>query len=39
MLEGVIEKKAGNQFAPMGKLKMIYYIDDLNMPQKDIYDT
>ena len=34
-----IEKKTGKQFGPPGKLKLIYFIDDMNMPQLDVYDT
>jgi dynein heavy chain len=39
MLEAPLEKKAGRQFGPLAKLNMIYYIDDLNMPQLDPYNT
>jgi dynein heavy chain len=38
-LEQTLEKKAGKQFGPPGKVKLIYFIDDLNMPQLDQYDT
>nr|SYZ35238.1 PtDNAH9b [Paramecium tetraurelia] len=38
-LEQQLEKKAGRQFGPQGKGKLIYFIDDLNMPQLDPYDT
>lgn len=34
-----IEKKTGKQFAPPGKMKLIYFIDDLNMPKLDDYNT
>ena len=34
-----IEKKTGKQFGPPGKLKLIYFIDDLNMPKLDDYNT
>lgn len=34
-----IEKKTGKQFGPPGKLRLIYFIDDLNMPQLDQYNT
>ncbi|CAG9313552.1 unnamed protein product [Blepharisma stoltei] len=34
-----IEKKTGKQFGPPGKLKLIFFVDDLNMPQLDVYDT
>lgn len=39
MLEQQLEKKAGRQFGPHGKMRMIYFIDDLNMPQLDDYNT
>jgi len=38
-LEQCLEKKAGRQFGPPGKVKLIVFVDDLNMPQLDIYDT
>lgn len=33
--------KQGNRYGPKkgGKFKLIYFIDDLNMPQRDLYDT
>lgn len=34
-----IEKKTGKQFGPPGKLKLIFFVDDLNMPQLDPYNT
>jgi dynein heavy chain len=39
MLEQPLEKKAGKQFGPQGKNRFIYFIDDLNMPQLDPYNT
>ena len=37
MLQGVmekpLEKKAGRNFGPPGSKKLIYFIDDMNMPQ------
>jgi len=39
LLEQGLEKKAGKQFGPPGKVNLIYYIDDMNMPQLDLYDT
>ena len=39
MMEVPLEKKAGRLFAPPGKLHLIYYIDDLNMPALDPYNT
>lgn len=32
MLEQQLVKKAGKQYGPSGKIKLIYFIDDLNMP-------
>eukprot|EP00931_Biecheleriopsis_adriatica_P017411 TRINITY_DN1250_c0_g1_i8.p1 TRINITY_DN1250_c0_g1~~TRINITY_DN1250_c0_g1_i8.p1 ORF type:complete len:2173 (-),score=601.12 TRINITY_DN1250_c0_g1_i8:164-6553(-) len=39
MMENPLEKKAGKLFAPPGKLQMIYFVDDLNMPALDKYNT
>jgi len=39
MMEIPLEKKAGRLYAPPGKLHMIYFIDDLNMPALDPYNT
>lgn len=39
MMEIPLEKKAGKLYAPPGKLHMIYFIDDLNMPALDKYNT
>lgn len=38
-LEQFLKKIAGKQYGPPGKQKLIYFIDDLNMPQLDPYDT
>jgi dynein heavy chain len=38
-LESQLEKKAGRTFAPFGKFKLIYFVDDMNMPMRDPYDT
>ena len=38
-LEQMLEKKAGKTFAPVGKFKRIWFIDDMNMPARDPYDT
>jgi len=38
-LEQLLEKKAGKTFAPVGKYKLIYFVDDMNMPMRDPYDT
>jgi len=39
MMENPLEKKAGRLFAPPGKLQLVYFIDDLNMPALDKYNT
>lgn len=39
MLEQNLEKKAGKMFAPKGTSKLVYFVDDLNMPATDPYDT
>ncbi|KAG8432457.1 hypothetical protein GDO86_016919 [Hymenochirus boettgeri] len=39
VLEKPLEKKAGRNYAPPGTKKLIYFIDDLNMPEVDAYGT
>jgi dynein heavy chain len=39
ILESQLEKKSGNNFGPKGKFTLIYFIDDLNMPALDKYET
>jgi dynein heavy chain len=39
ILESQLEKKSGNNFGPKGKFTLIYFIDDLNMPALDKYNT
>ncbi|CBZ52837.1 GA26239, related [Neospora caninum Liverpool] len=39
LLEQPLEKKAGRQYGPPGKLRLVYFLDDLNMPQLDPYNT
>ncbi|XP_066519814.1 dynein axonemal heavy chain 11 isoform X2 [Hoplias malabaricus] len=39
VLEKPLEKKAGRNFAPPGTKKLIYFVDDLNMPEVDAYGT
>jgi len=38
-LEKPLEKKAGRNYGPPGNKKLIYFIDDLNMPRVDEYGT
>ncbi|XP_039198067.1 dynein heavy chain 11, axonemal isoform X1 [Crotalus tigris] len=39
ILEKSLEKKAGHNYGPVGNKKLIYFIDDLNMPEVDVYGT
>uniref|UniRef100_A0A8D2LWB2 AAA+ ATPase domain-containing protein n=1 Tax=Varanus komodoensis TaxID=61221 RepID=A0A8D2LWB2_VARKO len=39
VLERSLEKKAGRNYAPPGMKKLIYFIDDLNMPEVDACGT
>uniref|UniRef100_A0A7S2NI24 Dynein heavy chain n=1 Tax=Haptolina brevifila TaxID=156173 RepID=A0A7S2NI24_9EUKA len=39
MLEAPLEKKTGSIFGPPGTKKLIYFIDDFNMPAPDKYGT
>eukprot|EP00899_Mesostigma_viride_P003607 jgi/Mesvir1/13247/Mv18980-RA.1 len=39
MLEAPLEKKAGKNYGPPGTRKLIYFVDDLNMPMLDPYET
>ncbi|KAK6632535.1 hypothetical protein RUM43_013303 [Polyplax serrata] len=39
VLEKPLEKKAGRNYGPPGNKSMIYFIDDMNMPEVDTYGT
>ncbi|XP_033732158.1 dynein beta chain, ciliary-like [Pecten maximus] len=39
ILEKPLEKKAGRNFGPPGTRKLIYFVDDMNMPEVDKYFT
>ncbi|XP_063983406.1 dynein beta chain, ciliary [Diachasmimorpha longicaudata] len=39
ILEKPLEKKAGRNYGPPGNKTLIYFIDDLNMPEVDAYGT
>ncbi|XP_016077900.1 PREDICTED: dynein heavy chain 9, axonemal [Miniopterus natalensis] len=39
VLEKPLEKKAGRNFGPPGNKKLVYFIDDMNMPEVDAYGT
>ena len=38
-LESVIDKRSGRIFGPPATKKLIYFIDDLNMPKKDTFGS
>lgn len=39
VLEKPLEKKAGRNYGPPGNKTMVYFIDDMNMPEVDNYGT
>ncbi|XP_068082615.1 dynein beta chain, ciliary-like [Anabrus simplex] len=39
MMEKPLEKKSGRNYGPTGKKYLIYFIDDMNMPEVDEYGT
>ncbi|XP_028842651.1 dynein heavy chain 9, axonemal-like isoform X2 [Denticeps clupeoides] len=39
VLEKPLEKKAGRNYGPQGNKKLVYFIDDMNMPEVDTYGT
>ena len=39
MLEQPLEKKTGSIFGPPGTKRLIYFVDDFNMPTPDKYGT
>ncbi|XP_071954573.1 dynein beta chain, ciliary-like [Antedon mediterranea] len=39
VLEKPLEKKAGRNYGPPGTKKLVYFIDDMNMPEVDTYGT
>lgn len=38
-MEQMLQKRGGKTYQPKGKGKLIYFIDDLNMPKLDPYNT
>ena len=38
-LESPLQKRTGSTFGPVGGAKMVYFIDDLNLPEVDKYGT
>ncbi|XP_070822029.1 dynein axonemal heavy chain 11 [Chaetodon trifascialis] len=39
ILERPLEKRAGRSYCPVGNRRMVYFIDDMNMPAVDSYGT
>ncbi|KAF6251999.1 flagellar outer dynein arm heavy chain beta [Scenedesmus sp. NREL 46B-D3] len=39
MMEQPLEKKSGVRYGPPGSRRLVYFIDDMNMPFVDKYDT
>ncbi|XP_039947795.1 dynein beta chain, ciliary [Bactrocera tryoni] len=39
VLEKPLEKKAGRNYGPQGNKNMLYFVDDMNMPEVDKYGT
>lgn len=39
VLEKPLEKKAGRNYGPPGSRRLIYFVDDMNMPEVDEYGT
>ncbi|CAF1257617.1 unnamed protein product, partial [Didymodactylos carnosus] len=39
ILEKPLERKAGRNYGPPGSKKLVYFIDDMNMPEMDKYYT
>ena len=39
ILEKPLEKKAGKNYGPVGNKKLVYFLDDMNMPEVDQYGT
>ncbi|KAJ4427782.1 hypothetical protein ANN_25435 [Periplaneta americana] len=39
ILEKPLEKKAGRNYGPPGNKTLVYFIDDMNMPEVDMYGT
>jgi len=38
-MEAPLEKKAGINYGPPGQSRLVYFLDDLNLPEVDKYDT
>eukprot|EP00981_Chlorochromonas_danica_P012313 scaffold4815_cov184-Ochromonas_danica.AAC.1 len=38
-LEPMLQKRTGTTYGPPGSAKLVYFIDDLNLPEVDLYGT
>jgi dynein heavy chain len=38
-LEAPLQKRTGSTYGPPGSAKMVYFVDDLNLPEVDKYNT
>ena len=38
-LEAPLQKRTGSTYGPPGAAKMVYFVDDLNLPEVDAYNT
>ena len=39
IMESVLDKRSGKIYGPRGRKSLVYFIDDLNMPKLDTYNT
>ncbi|KAM4600952.1 dynein axonemal heavy chain 11 [Polymixia lowei] len=39
VLERLLEKRAGRRYSPVGNRRLVYFIDDMNLPAVDSYGT
>ena len=39
MMEANLEKKTGTNYGPIGQSKLVFFIDDVNLPRVDEYNT
>jgi len=39
IMEGPLEKAGGINYAPPGQRQLVYFVDDMNMPKLDAYET
>ena len=38
-LEVPLQKRTGSTYGPPGSTRMVYFVDDLNLPEVDLYGT